>query len=125
MYGVPGGGIDPNETPLTAVLRELFEEVALEELENIKEVGCFQKTRPNGLVNDNHLFVTKLDYQPACVTNDPIEVSRVCIFTFEEIIGLAEQGLVHEGSIRLIFHFLNGSKSGSLNEPVQYNKHIF
>lgn len=123
-YGLPGGGIEPFETPTFSILRELREEVALELEElDLQEVGCFQKTRPSGLTNDNHLFVTRLNYTPDCVTNDPAEVSKVCIFELCEIID--NYKLVHEGSLRLIFHFLNGSKSGSLNEPVAWDAFIF
>lgn len=127
MYGVPGGGMEPLEkNPRRVMQRELFEEAALKiPLLFLKKVGCFQKIRPNGLMNDNHLFVVRLSHAPPCVTNDPTEVSKVHILELREVIQLALGGLVHEGSIRLIFHFLNGSNSGLLNESVKWQNFIF
>ncbi len=50
-----------------------------------------------------------------------MEVSEVRIFNLLEIINLISHELVHEGSIRLIFNYLNGKTSGSLNEPATFS----
>lgn len=126
MYGLPGGAIEEGETPSVAILRELFEETSLKlQKGEIKKVGCFTKVRPNGLTNNNHLFAVELDRVSQLVTNDPDEVSKIHILELQEILELATQGLVHEGSIRLIFHFLNKNQSGSLNEPIRWQKFCF
>jgi 8-oxo-dGTP pyrophosphatase MutT (NUDIX family) len=121
--GLPGGGIEINEKPHQAIIRELDEEVALIVEENsLEQFGCYQKKRPNGFINDNHLFVYKLNNIPNKLrTNDPGEVSKVHLLSLREIISLSAKGFVHEGSIRLIVHYLNGVRSGSLNEPAILN----
>jgi 8-oxo-dGTP pyrophosphatase MutT (NUDIX family) len=125
-YGLPGGGIEDGELPKEAIKRELFEEVALDlSINNFIEIGSFTKIRSNGLINKNNLFVATLNYFPDLATNDPKEVSKVHILDFREIIKLAQNGWIHEGSIRLIFHFLNGTESCSLNEPVCFNGYRF
>jgi ADP-ribose pyrophosphatase YjhB (NUDIX family) len=118
--GLPGGGIE-NETPKEAIIRELDEEVAIYFKDSsLKQVGCFQKKRSNGNINDNYLFFARLNYRPDCKTNDPKEVSKVHIFSLGHIINLSTKNAVHEGSIRLLFHFLNGKTFGSLNEPAYW-----
>lgn len=122
MVGLPGGGIEKGERPYQSLIRELHEEIALDlKKDFFEQFGCYQKLRPNGFINDNYLFVLKLNYVPSLVTNDPKEVSKVVILSFREIISLSTKRLVHEGSIRLIIHYLNGSRSGSLNEPAVLN----
>lgn len=128
-YGLSGGGIekDKDETPLTTGVRE-FEEESGEKIDPIRFelFGCYLKKRPNGLINNNYLWITLLDSKPKeYITNDPDEVSEVRSFTLSEILNLALKDCVHEGSIRLIFNFLNGTTSGSLNEPVTWNGFTF
>ena len=126
MFGLPGGGIEKGEKSYKGFLREMFEEISLDfKLCTFKKFGCYKKLRPNGLTNDNYLFVIRLNYVPVLITNDPKEVSKVHILKLKDIIKLAEKGIFHEGSIRLIFHYLNGNKSGSLNEPVSFNSITF
>jgi len=124
--GLPGGAIEPGEDEWTAFLRETEEEIALVLQESsFEKIGCFTKLRPGGFTNENNLFKVRLDYSPKCVTNDPKEVSKVHKFTLAKIIFLAQKGQIHEGSIRLLLHFLNGTTSGSLNEPVTWNGFTF
>ena len=128
-YGLPGGGIEEfDRTSKRAIARELFEETALDQkisFRSLQKVGCFKKIRPNGLKNDNHLFLLKLDFVPELRTNDPAEVSKTHILELRQIIYLYQKGWVHEGSIRLIFHYLNGNKFGLLNDPVKFNQFCF
>ncbi len=123
MYGLPGGAIEEEETPKKSILRELEEEIAFNRHRHfsIEEFGCYKKLRPSGYVNDNHLFVIRIDYIPDLKTNDPTEVSKVHLLTFREIINLSLNNRIHEGSIRLILNFVKGIKSGSLNQPVIFN----
>ncbi len=126
--GLPGGGIEYQETPDIALVREIEEESSLNLAQSslkYEKFGCYTKMRSNGFPNDNHLFVIKLDYFPELKTNDPFEVSKVVVLQLWEIINYFHEGRVHEGSMRLICHFLNGTKSGSLNEPVSLSGTIF
>lgn len=126
LLGLPGGGIEEGEKPVESLKRELFEEVALNgEIRSLKKFGRYKKRRPNGYVNDNILFWVKVDHWGEKVTNDPKEVSKIHILIIDEIIKMAQIGLVHEGSIRLILNFINGIRSGSLNEPVIFGSFVF
>jgi|GEM_PF-6731305 len=125
MYGLPGGAIEKKDggDVLVSIFRELFEEIAYNSEWgcSFEEFGCYTKLRPNGQINNNHLFILRLDYVPELKTNDPGEVSEVHILSLREIIGLYPHGFIHEGSIRLIIHHLNGQKNGSLDDPVILN----
>ena len=62
-YETPGGGIEPNETPIEAFIREIGEEVGAE-VDNIEEIGLVEDDY-NAIKrhNRNHYFlahVTKL-----------------------------------------------------------------
>lgn len=125
-YGLAGGGIEEGEYPEIALLRELFEEIALLlKLCSLKKVGRFRKLRPSGFINNNYLFVIELESAPILETNETSEVSEVIILKLSEIIELYQKDLVHEGSMRLICHYLNGDTFGSLNEPVAFNGYKF
>jgi len=127
MYGLPGGAIENEEVPEISIFRELFEEIAYDTELNcsFEKFGCYQKLRPNGQTNDNHLFVFRLNYVPDLKTNDYTEVSQVHLLNLRDIIELAVKRQIHEGSIRLIFNFLNGIKSGSLNDLTTLNGYQF
>jgi 8-oxo-dGTP pyrophosphatase MutT (NUDIX family) len=122
MYGLPGGAIEPKEIPEESIRREVKEEIAyFHSKSTFKKFGCYQKLRPNGQINDNHLFILRLNSCPSLKTNDPNEVSKVHLLTLRQIINLAVKKEVHEGSIRLILKFLRGDNSGLLNEPIVFN----
>lgn len=66
-YGLSGGGMYTGEHHKIAVHREVTREEigGLDlDIEDFKKFGCYQKLRSNGLPNDNHLYVVKLDYIP-------------------------------------------------------------
>lgn len=127
MYGLPGGTIEEREISEISILRELSEEVAFElnDQSSYQKFGCYTKLRPSGLTNQNHLFIFRLNFRPKLKTNDPLEVSKVHLLTFRQILTLALAKKVHEGSVRLILHHLNGITQGSLNEPVTFNGIVF
>lgn len=128
-FGLPGGGIENSDkTIIKAIQREFEEEVGIRyKIILFKKFGCYSKKRENNFINENHLFVIKLNFLPEqqFCTNDTSEVSDIRVFKLKEIINLAKSGLVHEGSIRLIFLYLLGKKKGSLNEPVEWNGFVF
>lgn len=121
--GLPGGAIEEGETPEEALVREIYEEVNLRlELESIQKIGQFSKTRPNGYINQNHLFLINLPDLDGFnfKTNDEREVSEILLLPFSEIISFARIGVMHEGSIRLFCKAMKGETTGSLNEIVVY-----
>ena len=122
-YGLAGGAINTGESRDGAIERECIEELGLE----ITPVyhSSFTKLRPGGYTNMNHLYFSYIPTPPSLCTNDTDEVSGLEIFTLQQVIALYEKGLVHEGSIRLLFHYLNCSEEGSLNEPATFEKWTF
>lgn len=127
MLGLPGGGIEYGEKPSEAIRRELFEETSLNgEIGSLSKFGCYTKYRPKeDVVNWNYLFITKVSGFCCRETNDQNEVSEICVYTIREIIEKAKNNMVHEGSIRLLIHFLNGKKFDHLNKPVKFGNEEF
>ncbi len=124
--GLAGGGINKDETVLGAIYREACEELGIDiPVDSFKLFGCYQKQRIHG-INDNHLYYAVINSIPESLqTNDPSEVSKVHVKTLEQIIELAHKDIIHEGSVRLLFNFLNGIRFGSLNDPVTLDGYIF
>lgn len=124
MCGLPGGGVNENEHHSIAINREVcLEEVGIKL--DFVYFGCYTKIRPNGF-NYNHLYIAQICNLPSILkTNDPLEVSEIKIKTLSQIIEMAEQKLIHEGSIRLKLKFLNRIRTGSLNKPVYWNGYTF
>ncbi len=118
-YGIPGGAIFVKERIPDAADREVREEVGMY-VESIF-FGSFTKQRGEGVYNTNHLFIANCSKPPLVIeTQDKKEVSCVRTFNLLEIVDLYQKGRFHVGSIRLIFHFLNGTEEGNLDEPVKY-----
>ncbi|MEI7810214.1 MAG: NUDIX hydrolase [bacterium] len=128
-FGIAGGGIEKSDATIVAAMqREFDEEVGIKYKKVLfKKFGCYKKNRFGGYTNDNHLFIIKLNFPPnqKFSTNDTAEVSDIHVFKLREIISMAKAGMVHEGSIRLIFLYLLGIKKGSLNDPVTWNGYTF
>jgi len=125
-FGLAGGGIEKGETALQTICREVYEELGISiTLDSFESFGCYQKQRVHG-INDNHLYYVVINSIPESLeTNDPSEVSKVHVKTLEQIIELAHMDIIHEGSVRLLFNFLNGIRFGSLNEPATLNGYTF
>lgn len=119
MIGLPGGAIERTDGSIEdAAKRELKEEIACQ-LSSLQKFGCYTKERKGGVVNNNHLFVSHLNEFEDRETNDPDEVSKILILSIKNIIDayLIFRN-IHEGSIRLLFHYLKGSTTGHLNDQV-------
>lgn len=82
MWGIPKGGLDDNETPLQAAIRETWEEVGW----SIKQ----EELEPNPIVFDYtdkkgkkyksvHCYVFKLQQLPAFVENQELPLSMLQI----------------------------------------------
>ncbi|MWC00262.1 NUDIX hydrolase, partial [Agromyces seonyuensis] len=69
VWYMPGGKIDPGETPAEAAAREAFEEVALEfdpaALEHLFEVRTQAHGEPDGRMVSMHVFLARTDAEPA------------------------------------------------------------
>lgn len=126
--GLAGGGIEIGESPPSAIIRELKEEVDIDAtIQDLSFKGSFNKYRDNGAtMNNNHLFLLKLVEKPKKLkTNDSKEVSRVHIKTFNEIVRLSRNNAFHEGSIRLILLYLKGVTKYCLNNEVRFRNFKF
>lgn len=124
-WGLIGGGLELGETKKEAIFRERYEEGGINE-GRIRQYGCYRKTRPTGYVNKNYVYYSSIgcsiqELRPV----DIKEVSRIDVFSLGEIINLVTIGSFHEGSIRILFHFMNRTRYGSLDYPVTFMRHTF
>ncbi len=123
MMGLPGGGIEPGESPEETARREAGEEVGVFRINSFEKFGCFTKQRSHGS-NMNYVYTGYVDDNEYC-TNDPLEVSRIVKFSIGEILNLGLFGNIHEGTLRILLHYLKGNRSGSLSEKVTWNEYTF
>ncbi len=122
--GLPGGGIEPGETPEQTARREAGEEGGVCLIDSLEYFGCFKKQRGHGVSNKNHIFTGFIEDKPY-ETNDPEEVSNILTFTIGEILNLGLVGHVHEGTLRILLHYLAGNRSGSLSEKICWREYSF
>ena len=61
IWNLPGGGIEENETPEEAAIRETFEETGFK-IKLLKKVGIYKNidTKTGGIWNTTFLFVAKI-----------------------------------------------------------------
>jgi 8-oxo-dGTP pyrophosphatase MutT (NUDIX family) len=83
QWALPGGRIDPGETPIVAAMRELEEEVALS-LSNSALLGCLDsyQTR-SGYVITPCVFWSEA--KPGDLVPSPEEVESIHMFSFHEL----------------------------------------
>lgn len=68
LYGFPKGHLEPGETEIQAVRREIKEEVGLENIEVMDRIGAFERNNKNISIfyvkvdNFNHLETTEEEY---------------------------------------------------------------
>lgn len=119
MIGLPGGAIEQTDkSKKHAAKRESREEIASRS-SSLQLFGCYTKNRAGGVTNKNYLFVSYENEFKDRETNDPKEVSDILVLSIKDIIdAYLVLRNIHEGSIRLIFHYLNGSTTGHLNDQV-------
>lgn len=73
-WTLPGGGMHAHETPLSAVIREVNEELDIVlEPEAVQELGLHTSKEPLGLVSKYHLFAVQYIEKPA-ITLQPAEI---------------------------------------------------
>ncbi len=107
---IPGGMVDPGETPVETAARELFEETGYE----AAEVVFLGKTRPNPAIQDNwiHTFLARgVEYrqEPA---NDSTERTRVRLVPLGLIPALIREGAIDHSLVVVGFHWLALSELG-------------
>ncbi len=124
LMGLPGGGIEPGETPEETARREAQEEGGVDVISSFEKFGCFTKKRFHNMSNMNHIFTGFIE-DKKYETNDLEEVSGIVTFSIGEILNLGLIGHVQEGTLRILLHYLNGNRSGSLSEKVSWKEYSF
>lgn len=89
-WSLPGGAIDPGETPFEAMVREVFEEVGLGiSLEEIVPLGAAYVRDPKADFIE-HMFVCELKGLPDTITLSPIEHTEYVWISPQEAIDTLE-----------------------------------
>lgn len=101
---IPGGMVDPGETPAETAARELFEETGYE----ASEVLFLGKTRPNPAIQNNwiHTFLAHgVEYRREPL-NDSTERTRVRLVPLARIPSLIAGGQITHSLVVVGFHWL-------------------
>ena len=113
MYNLPGGVIDPGETPEAAAKRELQEETGYTAKEWIY-AGMYHPM-PSHHTREAHLFVAK-QLTKGEQHLDPYENIHVELFTFQELSGKIINNELTD--MELIFGLLLAKQKGLTNEEL-------
>jgi 8-oxo-dGTP pyrophosphatase MutT (NUDIX family) len=111
---VPGGMVDPGETPGETAARELFEETGYE----AEEVVLLGRTRPNPAIQDNwiHTFLARGAEYRREPLNEGTERTRVRLEPLGRVPALIREGAIDHSLVVAGFHWLalSGLAEGGL-----------
>lgn len=99
---IPGGMVDPGESPADACRRELLEETGYAG-DAVEIIGCVS---PNPAIQNNHCYTGLVrDVQPgAKVELDSNEEIAVRLVDLAEIPDLIRRGIIHHSLVVCAFH---------------------
>ncbi len=108
---IPGGMVDPGESPADAAARELLEETGYE----AREVVLIGASRPNPAIQDNriHSFLARGVTYRGEPRNEGTEQTRVRLVPLERIPALIAGGEIDHALVVLAFHLLSLSERGT------------
>ena len=101
---IPGGMVDPGETPGETAARELLEETGYE----AREVVSLGRTRPNPAIQDNwiHTFLAPGVERRGEPSNAGTEQTRVRLVPLEQVPALISEGKITHSLVVVGFHWL-------------------
>jgi 8-oxo-dGTP pyrophosphatase MutT (NUDIX family) len=109
---IPGGMVDPGESPAEAAARELLEETGYE----ASEVRLLGPARPNPAIQDNriHSFLARGVEHRGEPKGDGTEQTRVRLVPLGQIPALIAGGKIDHALVVLAFHWLALAEQGML-----------